>query len=763
MDSAPIQKVEPNSVSRGWANLALSVARVNQVFWEDLRCNIEVLVGEDRRAKYEGVEILMPSIGARHFLGAIPEVGDLCICGWFAANSNAGANKKSPAILAWMPRTTFLGHEWLPTQDFSPEENIQNTPKSRRENQASINRVRHKLRHFEMGNIGASSAQGADLVLDEGVTLSNRRANEIRLRDQDQALIIRSLQQFHAMAGARVYGGMVQRDARSLPKEMFTDSVNWNQDTLVSGSGEILDNEENETGIGKLNPHPLFLRGEEGATAFEGEGGSIDDAVNPYDFLYRAGLIDEEGYYQGLDGEVYGGKSILRINERGASVEEEGDALVEYRVEVNHTSDGALPVTEQTDGFDADRLPDQVGVGKNIPLVEFVLGTPVGNDPFSEEGASKYGLPLTVDFKSDDDVLLTGIRADTPLGAHAATLLKVNPVGGDIDASFVSFTKGGGWKAKISSTEPDAVRARIDGGVNISSGGPFRISSPEIIFDSGTPSIDGSSALGFNSPQGAIEIFAGGFFAPDASNTEGRDTDIERVGLSLSATNAVRVSSPLAVSVESPKIGLRNASEIQVSAQSVLSLQGGEQVSIETKQKKELVTGKHELVLSGPTDFNPLNGFVRSITIGANPATGFVGGIVDNYLCAFGDRASTYLTTSNVLTTIAAGSHTTTVTAGAITSTNVVSTIAQTPVGISVVSTAVATITAGASVSISAGADLGLRSIGKASLSGASVILGAAGASVGPILCGSDLDPVVGLPYAALGLPPRGQVLGPPV
>ena len=118
------------STSSGWSNLAFAMARITQVFWEDLRCNVLVLTGEDSQPRYEGVNILMPYAGARMFLGGIPEVGDICVLGWYASNTTGKANKKSPAIVGWMPRSTFLGHDWLPTQDFSNEEGILNNPES---------------------------------------------------------------------------------------------------------------------------------------------------------------------------------------------------------------------------------------------------------------------------------------------------------------------------------------------------------------------------------------------------------------------------------------------------------------------------------------------------------------------------------------------------------------------------------------------------------------------------------------------------------
>ena len=101
--------------------------------------------------------------------------------GW-VANSNDRAGRKQPIILTWMPRTPFYGHDWLPVQDFTTEEQVLNNLKDRQAVSQVAQRIRFKMRHMDQGNILASSAQGADLFLDESVLLTNRRANEIRLK-----------------------------------------------------------------------------------------------------------------------------------------------------------------------------------------------------------------------------------------------------------------------------------------------------------------------------------------------------------------------------------------------------------------------------------------------------------------------------------------------------------------------------------------------------------------------------------------------------
>ena len=747
--------------STGWAKLALSMARINMVFWEDLKCNIEILTGENNRPKYEGVSLIMPSIGARHFLGGIPEIGDICVVAWFASNTNSKADQKSPAIVGWMPRSTFLGHEWLPTQDFSPQENLLNNPKERKENKAVVNRVRHKLRHFSSGNIGASSAQGSDLVLDESVLLSNRRSNEIRLRDQDQAIVMRSLQQFHSTAGSRIYSGMVQRDSRSLPKEMFSTSIEWNQDFLTDQDREI-QYEDSTKQNGLFNPHPLFLR-ENGSNIFDSQGGVVDLNINPYKFLYDAKLINSDGLNNTKDSDVYGGKTILRVNTKGEQLDSSNtEALCEYRIEVSHTSDGTLPVNEQTDGFDADRLLNI----KNLPIVEFVLGTPVGNDPITDKGILNYGKPLYISFDGDD-VSLDAINDNVALDEQLVTLTSINPLVDGIEDTILGFTKGGAFRSFIGSTLEDAFKTRIEGGVSASIGNALNVKASQVQIESEGSAFNDASLV-LSSKNGAINIKSSGTYVPNQSqeDADSFDAELSRIGIRIQSNSGISLESENSVSIKAPVFDLSNASEISINSQTGLSLTSGDKIEVSTKHKTESVTGKYELVISGPSDFNPLNIPPKSEIIGANPATGFPGGIVDAYTCAYGDKVNVFLTTSNVTTTITSGSYNVLVGAGIINHVAGGTAIAQNPSGVSISSAvgAVSLNCGGGVVSINSGVSTGIRSVGVSSLSGASVVLGSVGAGVGFIMCMMDRDPLTGRTFLESGmLLPRGQILSPTI
>ena len=100
-------------------------------------------------------------------MGAMPMVGDFCVVGWASANSENTASGKFPRILAYFPPPMWMARDWLPAQDFSQEEMPHGLEGVDRYVEGLAGRVRFKLRHAEPGNIVMSSAQGADLVLDD--------------------------------------------------------------------------------------------------------------------------------------------------------------------------------------------------------------------------------------------------------------------------------------------------------------------------------------------------------------------------------------------------------------------------------------------------------------------------------------------------------------------------------------------------------------------------------------------------------------------
>jgi len=332
---------------RGGRNFPIRYGKITRV--DAKRMVVDLVLISQTNVDFTNVPITFPGAGARHFFGAMPEVGDLCLVGQQPAESG---RSKRPVILGWYVPSTRAGYDWLNVRSHAPDE-LDLTPKQKQALDGIAFERRHKLRQMEPGNVVASSSQGADLLLTESATLTNRRGNEVILRDQDQALVVRSLQQFHAGAGFRTYSGMVQRDANLLPTQVVKDSVDWTSDRQVNGEGAPLDVSELDENDDAGSPqYPSVF-----------SGLITTEATDPTEVLRRGLFLDLDGNFlvdPSNDGaSVYGGKKVIRVaaDLSGNATARPGvETFSEYRVEVSHTSTGVLPVTEQTDGIDIDRL-----------------------------------------------------------------------------------------------------------------------------------------------------------------------------------------------------------------------------------------------------------------------------------------------------------------------------------------------------------------------------------------------------------------------
>ena len=788
---------EASNPSTNWAALAIGLARVKEVQYEELKCTLVVLTGESQVSEYTGVDITVPCGGKRHFFGALPERGDICYVGWGVRESSGTASSRTPIIVGWAPQAAWMGHEWIAHQAMSRGENM-DTPSARTVTSGTFERTRFKMRHLAPGNVFASSSQGSDLVLDEGVTLSNRRGNEVRLRDSDQALITRSLQSYQAMAGARVYSGMVHREARLLPSTMFSDGTYWDNspqtidDNTPRGS-ELLG--ESRIPNRFMTPGQIFTRTVGASESlFAADGGEVPARLDPFVFLQWGGLTDSRGFRVdselpgGVSNTVYGGKAMYRVglangHTDNAIARSENsntppvESLTEYRVEVTHTSNGILPVTEQTDGFDSERLPtsppsqgNPLGSGRQ-PFIEWVMGSVVGNDPFSFLGRPLYGIPLRAQVRDASGNVSPGMvnALSSPLKDHAATMLRVVSVvpgpNGTTASSFTSFTKDGRFRAYIAGG-PVSAEVATEGDLALTVGGVLDLNLTGGIRINGTAG-PGNVGLNLGSATGAVVIQGGG----GINSTTGAQSTTPSLGnvtpsVVVDGSQGVQVQSDRAVNINATEaVNLANTGSINLNAQNQVSIRSGQNVSLSTQTHSVVITGSETVNYGGPENSDPTNGPSRQVTFSSTPATGNLGGVVDRYRMVYGSRTEEFqLPGSNHTTSIIGQGNLTYETnqgrfrARAGTNHMDLDSVSglSTTVAVGDASTTVAT----GSLTQTAQTDLTLRAVtGTAVLSGSQgVRLASPGTANGGILCGSDLDPLTGIPYSTF-LVPRKQSL----
>ena len=635
----------------------LRVAKVTRVDAKRMVVALYTLTGGGD--SFDNVALTFPNAGARHFMGAIPEINDLCVIGYASAESGSS---RTPYIVGWIVPGPLAGYDWMISSPTSPEE-LDLTPALRETLQGTFGRRRHKLRQMEAGNIFVSSSQGSDLFLDESVLLANRRGNEILLRDQDQAIVFRSLQQFHAGAGFRVYGGMVQRDATLLPAQMFGDDVNWAADKQLDSEGK------------PLSSSLLTASGEDGAFT----PNPVYDAnlsmgyTDPSDTLRRGLFIDELGGIfdqRVVPDAVYGGKPIYRVSVDSSNgvLDDGSDVFTEYRIEVAHTSDGSLPVTEQTDGVDIDRLlpnapttgvdgsgdPNPLNRSPNAPMVEFILGTAIGNDPIGAR--ESYGIPLVPSLFAADGSLSPGIRAagpNTPVSEHAAFLVRVkNPTDPKAKDAFLAITKGGAFRSYFPGAGSKSHQEFYQTGRQTSLGMDADGQSQRMEAD-GTISLRNTGkgrqadniGLEFRSENGAVEIFAGGATTAGAgtpsSNPELTPAGSE-VALFLRSKKSALFESLGKTKIAGQEIELSDADSIRHTANTAIAMNSGDTLSMSSKVLGVTVAGKAEYSYGGPKDSSPTNGPSRTQSFNGTALTGATGGTMDQYEMVYGGRSEKF-------------------------------------------------------------------------------------------------------------------------
>jgi len=772
------KKIDDMNPDKG-GNLGLGVARVVAIDYEEHYVTLRTVIGTEQDFERVPVPLTYPAAGCRHFLGAMPEVGDYCVIGWLPQESSEKfGGTATPVILNWIVPGVWPGRDWLALSNFSEDEHDAGTSRNQEELKGIFDRIRHKLRHIQPGNIMASSSQGSDMVLDESVILANRRGNEFILRDSDQAAILRALQQFTALAGSRTYSGMVQRDALRLPTTMFSDGHVWDGIVQASGDQPITEGELADTAgypDGYLTPDDAMGRMFTGEDGLESTLYTYPSFLDPFMFLRNGGYINEDGTavdQKHLNDAVYGGKNIYRI---GTGTTEnitnlpDAPTLTEHRVELSHTTDGRLPVTEQTDGFDADRLPptdpDTPGVSGNMPYIEQVMGSVVGNEPFSAQGRKEYGLPLVASVFDDGGGVSPRIEAariasdggsgGTPLSEHAATLFKLTPPSGRLAPTWWSVNKNGQARINISGpTNGFGLDMAVAGGMRLAVGGALELQLKGGIHFTTLS----KSSLRLRSEQGPVVIYGGGTNRDESStaarlqDVDGGEGNVPSVDIHARTNAHLRAERGVLVKGQSVEV---NASKTQVFGHDLVEITSSKQVTVSTEDMKQTVTGKRVDNFSGPKMLLPTNGALHE----RNYTPFYPGLVAEDVTYNMGDRKETFLL----------GSHSTSILIGNMSyTTNLGSWEARAllnKVSIDATGITAAALLGNVKLEATAGALLmkgqvaaRLEATGPVQIkSDAFVLLQSPGngLDIGPVICAGSREPFTNLPFGTWGLGAR--------
>lgn len=381
----------------------LMIARVLHVDTETMVCSLRIETGVG--AERHDVPIPAPAGGGpRSWAGNMLEPGTRVLIGW----KKYSDRDFKPYIINTVTVGVYSAREYEPFSTVDPldaDEALRLYPELADDPRINLGVTRLKMRKVYSGDFLASSSGGADFVLDNDVSMMNRAGNELRLRDADQTAILQANNIFESNAAGYYRRGLIKRNAFNFLQDLAVSGYDTREDGVFDvddlvgdGSFVISDTDPYEDGRYLVGKVPV------GSPA--------------YDKLLEFGLIDEEGipvfpndpddpnypFVVTGDGQRIG---YVVTGEHEVGFDSTDECYIEDRKDLRHVHDGIMAVTEEADGVQIDRVAPA--------FIEDVMGTVVGNDPYSEAGRPFYKKILTMNVfeDSEDGSVSTGPKFET--------------------------------------------------------------------------------------------------------------------------------------------------------------------------------------------------------------------------------------------------------------------------------------------------------------------------------------------------------------
>jgi hypothetical protein len=330
---------------KGPLRFSLRIGEIQRVDYELMTCDIHWLQGAGPPARE--VPLTSPYWSRRGFIGAMPEEGSVVLCGFSAAHEDQSLQ---PYILTYLPNgfLTALRYDPFGVAERNAEEIDTPIDVLQRELDGVYGPTRHKMRKIYPGDLYIASDKGSEILLDRGIQMLDTTGIEFSLRADTRSMVASTMDYFGYTSAGRKHSGRVIRSGLLLPSDILRSQGTPFFDDMIR-AGLIF------------------------------EDGSFPEDVNalPYTVL-------ENGELQGL------------VTENLAAVEDDPRIYTEDRLEIQEFTQNELPLSGDVDVDDIQ--------GQWNPFIERVIGTVVGNDPYSLRGRSSYGKLLRpVVFNSPTD------------------------------------------------------------------------------------------------------------------------------------------------------------------------------------------------------------------------------------------------------------------------------------------------------------------------------------------------------------------------
>ena len=365
------------------------VGVITRVDETTLKADVRIITSSDER--YE-VDIGQAMSGPRSFLGGIPEEDSLVLIGYRQRNKQI----REAIILGFLNTGRNSGIRFDPFAPIPPGE-------IEPEDASDVRKVFGKTKRYKsvqgrQGDLFGMSASGAEWALTKDVRLTNRAGDLFELRDSDRTLVSQAIHRAESDGAALLTSGPVRRGGLIVPLEVLLPNrkvKSTEKRYFGADDFELAGYLQNGTFLDRVNdfeefPPTTYSNGRQAFFA------SRTAATNPEDT-------------------INGGASRT---------------FTERRVEIRHESDLTQEVLEDTDGFPVDRPR---------AFIESVLGTVVGNDPFSTQGQRQYARVLKPKIFEDFDQSSPGtflmdechrppaVGVDEAMTMAGAVLLKMLP------------------------------------------------------------------------------------------------------------------------------------------------------------------------------------------------------------------------------------------------------------------------------------------------------------------------------------------------
>lgn len=353
------------------------ITRVDEL---NMKADVKVVTGGGGD-RFE-IDLTQAMYGPRSFWGGVPEVNSVVILGYRRRHKQL----YEAMILGYIPGGQRLGYRFDP---FSPVNPTNVAPADAANLQILVgSSYRVKRLKLRPGDVGGMSASGAEFTLTKDARFSDRAGDFLELRDTDRSLVSSAIHSIQNESGVTRISGPIRRGAFYTYPDILSPNTQTLIQTASSGAfapgataaGSSTASTTATSSSSTLPPYYGTYVYQAQGPGFPGSSTKWADANgNLLSVFNNTTEFPSTTYSNGR--QVYYSNTYPGVNMEDPNLGAGAEAFVEYRIEVDHTSDLAQQVREEIDGF---------GIAQQNPYIESVLGTTVGNDTTATDGMRVY-------------------------------------------------------------------------------------------------------------------------------------------------------------------------------------------------------------------------------------------------------------------------------------------------------------------------------------------------------------------------------------